>query len=177
MKRMKTVYHELEPVYDENAEILILGTMPSPKSRELQFYYAHPQNRFWKVLEVVFAVKLRTQSEKRQFLLEKHIALWDVVSSCTIKGASDSSIMNVVPNDIMALLEKTKIHSIFTTGKKAESLYQKYLYPKTKLTSVCLPSTSPANCAVNFEDLVKNYKQIKKAIEGAYTNYEMKKTL
>lgn len=162
MKPMTKVYHELEPIYNEKSKVLILGTMPSPKSREIGFYYGHPQNRFWKVLSLIFDVSFETKEEKIQFLLNKHIALWDVVSSCTIEGASDSTISDVVPNDIASLLDKTQISSIFTTGKKADALYQKYIYPKTHIKSICLPSTSPANCAVKEETLIEAYQSIVK---------------
>lgn len=144
---VQKVYHELAPVYNGASRILILGTMPSPKSREFGFYYSHPQNRLWKVLADVLGEPLpETIAEKERFLLDHKIAMWDVLCSCEIKGADDSSIMNPQPNEIGRILEAADIRAVFTTGKKATQLYQKLCYPVTKRPSVYLPSTSPANC-------------------------------
>ena len=154
----ETIIHPFNPIYDKDSKVLVLGSIPSPKSRELGFYYGHPQNRFWKVLSKVYDEPIpNTIEEKKTFVLKHHIALWDVVHSCEIVGASDSSIRNVVSNDIENLLLKTNIKYIITTGKKADSLYQKYTYKKTNIKSICLPSTSPANCAFKEE----SYKIIK----------------
>ena len=143
------IIHPFEPIFDNESKVLILGSIPSPKSREIGFYYGHPQNRFWKVLATIFKESIpKTNEEKTKFVLKYHIALWDVVKSCEIKGASDSSISNVEVNDIKALLQKTKIKYIITTGKKADMLYQKYCYQDAKINSICLPSTSPANCSM-----------------------------
>jgi len=157
------VFHTLEPFYDENSKILILGSIPSVKSRELNFYYAHPQNRFWKVLAAVFEEPYPiTKEEKTNFLIKHHIALWDVIASCDITGSSDSSIKNVKINNIKNLIEKTQITHIFTTGKKAYNLYQKYCFEKTKIKAFPLPSTSAANIAnFNFEQLQNAYKILK----------------
>ncbi len=152
------VTHELEPFYNDNSKILILGSIPSIKSRELGFYYMHPSNRFWQVLEKVFDEKI---IDKKTFLIKHHIALWDVIKECDIKSSSDSTIKNVVVNDINELLNKTKIDKIFTTGSKANILYQKYLYPQTKIKNIALPSTSSANAKMNLETLVKEYMAIK----------------
>ncbi len=158
---MEKVY-SFKPFYDENSEILILGTMPSVKSRNLGFYYMHPQNRFWKILETIYEEKIGENIEdKKRFLTKHHIALWDVVFSCTINLSQDSSIKNVKVNNVNKLLPKTKIQSIFTTGKKAYDLYNKYLFPKTKREAILLYSPSPANCAISFEKMVENYKSIK----------------
>ncbi len=153
------IEHTLEPVYDGESRILILGTMPSPKSRENGFYYGHPQNCFWRVLSEVLSDKLPvTNEEKRRFLLRHHIALWDVLKSCSIRGADDSSIKEPVPNDIAALVEKTNIRCIFTTGKKAYSLYTKYCKESTGLDAVSLPSTSPANRRYySTDDIIREY--------------------
>ena len=151
------VTHELEPFYDKDSKILILGSIPSIKSRELGFYYMHPSNRFWQVLEKVFKEKI---IDKKAFLLKHHIALWDVIKECDIKSSSDSSIKNVKVNDINKLLKKTKINKIYTTGSKADSLYQKYIYPKTKIKNIALPSTSSANAKMKLETLVEEYKII-----------------
>ena len=155
------VSHEFPALFDENSEELMLGSIPSPKSREQGFYYGHPQNRFWKVLAQVLNEPLPTTiDEKRAMLLKHHIALWDVLDSCTIIGASDTSIEDVVPNDIASLIAKTKIKRIFCTGATAYKLYEKYCETATEIKAVKLPSTSPANCAVSIEKLVEEYKKI-----------------
>lgn len=156
------VYHELEPVYDRNSRILILGTMPSPKSREFGFYYSHPQNRLWKVISEVFHEPApESVEEKERFLLEHNIAMWDVLRSCHINGADDSSILYPVPNDINLILAAAEIRAVFTTGKKATDLYRKLCYQDTGRPSIYLPSTSPANCRNhNFESLVEAYQII-----------------
>lgn len=158
------VEHTIKPVYDENSKILILGTIPSPKSREHGFYYSHPQNRFWKLMSIIFNTALPVNNEqKRKLLLENHIALWDVLKSCDIKGAGDSSIKNPEVNDIVWLLRESKIETIFTTGRKATDLYNKYCREYTNIDTYYLPSTSPANCAnFSLEDLVREYEVIKK---------------
>lgn len=151
------INHELPPVFDENCQILILGTIPSMKSREVKCYYGHPQNRFWKILEILFK---QTITDKKAFLLNHHIALWDVLASCEIKGSSDSSIKNETPNSIEYLLEKSSIQVIFTTGKMAHKYYQKYFKNTISIPEINLPSTSPANCAKKIEELVEEYKII-----------------
>ena len=151
------VFHELPPVFDENSKVLILGSLPSVKSRKVGFYYMHPQNRFWRVLEEIFKEKIE---EKKEFCLIHHIALWDTCASCEITSSSDSSIKNIVPNDLSLILEKANIVQIFTTGKKAHEIYQKYLYPVYKKEDICLSSTSPANAKKKLKDLVEEYKKI-----------------
>lgn len=154
------IKHELEPFYNSDSEILILGSIPSVKSRELGFYYCHPQNKFWKILANIYKeTELKTIEEKKQFLVKHKIALFDVIASCDIKGSSDSSIKNIKVNDINKLIKNSKINKIFTTGEKATNLYKKYCYPITKIESIYLPSTSPANCGYcSYEELVKIYK-------------------
>lgn len=156
------VTHTLQPVYDKNSNVLILGTIPSPKSREYGFYYGHPQNRFWKVLSALFQAEIPIDNEaKKQFVLSRHIALWDVLASCTISGASDSSIKNPIPNDIGRILSEANIRSVITTGQKAFALYQRYCEPSTHRKAICLPSTSPANCRnYDLEDLIQAYQVI-----------------
>ena len=151
------VFHELPPVFDENSKVLILGSLPSVKSREVGFYYMHPQNRFWRVLEEIFKEKIE---DKKEFCLIHHIALWDTCASCKITSSSDSSIKNIVPNDLSLILKKANIVQIFTTGKKAHEIYQKYLYPVYKKEDICLSSTSPANAKKKLKDLVEEYKKI-----------------
>ena len=158
---MEFIEHTLSPIYDENSNILILGTMPSPKSRELGFYYSHPQNRFWRVLSTLYLESPPSSvEEKTAFVLRHHIALWDVLKSCRIEGADDSSIKDPVPNDITGLLRQTNIHQVFTTGTKAAALYKRFC-SNTAGSAISLPSTSPANCRhYNFERLVEAYKVI-----------------
>lgn len=148
--------HTISPVFDKDSEILILGSFPSVKSRESCFFYGHPKNRFWSVLAEVFADTLpETIEEKRSFLLKHHVAVWDVIASCTIKGSSDSSISDAVPNDLSKICAQSQVRRVFTNGKLADRLYRKYLEEKTHIQAVCLPSTSPANAAWSLENLVK----------------------
>ena len=156
---VQKVVHEFEPIYDRDSRVLILGTMPSPKSREYGFYYSHPQNRLWRVLADVFGEPVpATKEEKVRFLLNHRIAMWDVLSSCTIKGADDSSITDPVPNDIGRILRAADIRAIFANGKKAADLYRKFCFPVTGRPAVYLPSTSPANCAKPYEFMVEAYR-------------------
>lgn len=155
------IHHPIEPVFDENSQILILGSFPSVKSREETFFYAHPQNRFWKVVAAVFDAEVpKTTEEKKKFLLLNGIALWDVISSCEIHGSSDSSIKNVSVNDIEYILKNACIKQIFVNGKTAEKYYNKYIRDKINRKAICLPSTSPANAAWNTERLIGEWKQI-----------------
>ena len=152
------VVHELEPIYDRESKILILGSMPSVMSRKLGFYYMHPSNRFWKVLSGVFEDDV---TDKKAFLKRHHIALWDVISECLIENSSDSSIKEVKVNDLEVILKVAKIEKIVTTGSKADSLYQKYIYPKILIKNIALPSTSSANARMSLDDLIEEYKVIK----------------
>lgn len=148
------IVHSFEPVYDKASEILILGTLPSVKSRENNFYYGHKQNRFWKVLATLLKEPVPdTIEEKKAMLLAHRIALWDVIQSCDIKGSSDSSIKNVQPTDIGMILEKTNITRIYANGNKAGQLYKRYQFPVTGIEAMVLPSTSPANAAWSLERL------------------------
>ncbi len=158
---MKRTYveHTLEPIWFSDSEILILGTMPSPKSREKNFYYAHPQNQFWKTLAGVFDEPVPTDTHQCVLLLKKHkIALWDVLESCDIEGASDASICNPVPNDIAAIIRCSYIHKIYTTGTTAYKLYNKLIRPKIKKEAILLPSPSPANARMSLDALILKYK-------------------
>ena len=155
------IVHSFEPVYDRASEILILGTLPSVKSRENNFYYGHKQNRFWKVLAALLKEPLPdTIGEKKTMLLAHRIALWDVIASCDIIGSSDSSIKNVVANDIGRILSEASIRQIFVNGQTAFKLYKKYVLPETGVMPVCLPSTSPANAAWNMEKLTEAWQVI-----------------
>ena len=156
--------HPFEPVYDENSTILILGTFPSVKSREANFYYAHPRNRFWKVIGAIIGETMpETVEAKKAMLLMHHIALWDVVSSCDIAGSDDTSISNVIPNNLDAILAKCGIRLICTNGRTAENLYRLYIQPYNGREQVSLPSTSPANAAYSLERLVRQWNVIRQA--------------
>jgi hypoxanthine-DNA glycosylase len=158
---MMTQTHPIPPIYNKNSKILILGSFPSVKSREQQFFYGHKQNRFWKVLSQILEYPLPQDiSQKREMLLNNHIALWDVIASCSITGSSDASITDVVPNDISQILETADIQAIYCNGTKAYELYQKYIYPTNKIQAKKLPSTSPANAAYSMERLVEAWKII-----------------
>lgn len=160
---MEHVTHDdVKPVYNEHSQILILGSMPSKKSREAKFYYAHPQNRFWRILAKLFQESI---VDKRNFVLKHNIALWDVISACDIEASSDASIKNVIPNDLTKILNTSPIKAIFTNGKTAEKYYQKYIYPLTKISSICLPSTSPANCRIKEEQLIEEWSTILKYLK------------
>ena len=155
------VTHEFPALFDSNSRVLLLGSIPSPKSREQGFYYGHPQNRFWKVMAQVLGEKLpETIPQKKAMLKKHHVALWDVLESCTIVGASDTSIEDVVPNKISDLVKKSRVTRIFCTGATAHKLYQKYCAADVGLDAVKLPSTSPANCAVPLDKLVEAYRSI-----------------
>lgn len=155
------IVHSFEPVYDKASEILILGTLPSVKSRENNFYYGHKQNRFWKVLATLLKEPVPdTIEEKKAMLLARRIALWDVIQSCDIKGSSDSSIKNVQPTNIGMILEKTNITRIYANGNKAGQLYKRYQFPVTGIEAMVLPSTSPANAAWSLERLCKAWHVI-----------------
>ena len=155
------VEHPISPVFDSNSKILILGSFPSVKSRETNFFYGHPQNRFWKVLAMVFDTMVPiTIEEKRAFLLANGVAVWDVIQSCDIVGSSDSSIKNVVANDPCVILDNAPIEQIFVNGKTAEQYYKKYIEKEIGRKAICLPSTSPANAAWNVERLAEQWRQI-----------------
>lgn len=154
--------HPIPPLYDENSKVLILGSFPSVKSREQIFFYGHPQNRFWKVISTVIDEKTPiTIEEKSEFLHKNHIALWDVIASCEITGSSDSSIKNVIPNDLTEILKIAKIKQIFVNGKTAEKYYNKYIRDTIGREAVSLPSTSPANAAWSFDMLVNEWSILK----------------
>lgn len=161
MTELTYVEHTFEPIYDEHSKILILGTFPSVKSRENQFYYGHPQNRFWKVIAKVTGEEVPTTiEEKKEMLLRNHIAIWDVIHSCKIIGSSDSSIQDVVVNDFSELLENSDIERIYANGGKAYELYQKYALSQTGREIIKLPSTSPANAGCGLDRLCEEWGQI-----------------
>lgn len=153
------IVHPIEPVYDSNSLVLILGSFPSVKSRETAFFYGHPQNRFWRVLAENLNEEVPQNTEKKKaFLLKNRIAVWDVIGSCDIDGSSDASIRNVTVNDLNIILNNCDIKAIYVNGKTAYKYYQKYTEPFTGRPAVCLPSTSPANAAWNMERLTEAWK-------------------
>lgn len=155
------IKHPFPPLYDKDSKILVLGSFPSVKSREQLFFYGHPQNRFWKVTAAVFGDDVpKSIEDKKAFLHKNHIALWDVIASCDIEGSADSTIKNVVPNDLDAIIKNSKVKRIFVNGKTAEKYYNKYTKDKLGRAAVCLPSTSPANAAWNIERLVGAWRII-----------------
>ena len=158
---MKRIEHPFPPVVDEHCTTLILGSFPSVKSREDGFFYGHPQNRFWKVLAAVFGEAVPTDvPAKKAMLLRHYIALWDVIASCRITGSADSSIRDVVPNDIAALIQAHDIRAVFTNGRTAQALYDKHILPSLGIPAVCLPSTSPANAAWSAERLAAAWRAV-----------------
>ncbi len=156
------INHPIPPLYDENSRILILGSFPSVKSREAKFFYGHPQNRFWKVVATIFEDEVpQTIPKKRELLLKNHIAVWDVIKSCDIEGSADSTIRNVVANDLSVILDAANIERIYVNGKTAEKYYKKYTKDMVNRDAIVLPSTSPANAAWNLEKLVNSWKVIR----------------
>lgn len=156
---MEQVTHPLAPIFNANSHTLILGTMPSPKSREAGFYYAHPQNRFWRAIAAVYGAPVPENDAARAALILDHgLALWDVLASCTITGASDASIRNPVANDIAQLLRQTRITRVFATGHTAARLYARLAEPSAMLPCTALPSPSAANAAVSLERLIERYR-------------------
>ena len=155
------VEHGFPAFVEADSEVLILGSFPSVKSREQAFFYGHPQNRFWPMMSAIFGEEAgQSIEEKKRFLKRHHLALYDVIESCDIVGSSDASIRNVVPADIQSLIEGTKIKPILLNGKKAGSLFEKHLLPLLggSITYRIMPSTSPANAATKFIELVSEYK-------------------
>lgn len=155
------VNHQFPPVFDRNSRVLILGTMPSPRSREQGFYYGHPRNRFWPVLaEVLGEACPETVEEKKAMVLRHGIALWDVLASCEIRGADDASIRNPVANNMSEVMDHAHIRAVFATGTKAASLYRRFCREKTGMDIILLPSTSPANCRITQAELAEAYRRI-----------------
>ncbi len=154
---MEKLIHTINPIFNHDSRVLILGSFPSPLSRKNNMFYGNPRNRFWEILSAIFNEKIpQNNSGKIAFLLDKKIALWDVVKECEIHGASDSSITNVVPNDLDKIFSIANIRATFTTGQTATKLYAK-LFNKN---SIYLPSPSPANFGCNFDTMVQKYRAI-----------------
>lgn len=158
----KRLVHPVPPVFNKESQILILGTFPSVKSRESEFFYHHPQNRFWKVISAICNDTIpETIEEKKQLLLRNKIALWDVVQSCEVIGSADSSIRNVIPNDITPILEQADIQNLYANGGTAYRLYKRFIYKHIGREIILLPSTSPANASYSLEGLIEIWSDIK----------------
>ena len=156
------ILHPIPPTWNGESEILILGSFPSVKSREMAYFYGHPQNRFWKVMSVLFEEEIPGIAEgRRAFLLRHRIAAWDVIAACRITGSADSSIRDAEVNDLRPILEGAPIRKIFTNGKTADRLYRRYTLPVTGISAVCLPSTSPANAAWSLDRLAEAWAVIR----------------
>jgi len=157
--------HMIAPIFCKNSKVLILGSFPSVKSREVKFFYGNPKNRFWRVMAEILGrpVPLSVE-EKTAMLRDSGIALWDVIASCDIDGSDDSSIKNVVPNDLRIITENAGIKRIFTNGGKADKLYRAYCLQITGITATRLPSTSPANAGSSFEKLVTAWKAVAESL-------------
>ena len=154
--------HPIPPFFDEKSTVLVLGSFPSVKSREAGFFYGHPRNRYWMVVAAIFGSEpLTTIEEKKVFLRKNHIAMWDTIQSCTITGSSDSSIRDVVPNDLDRILKAAPIRRIFCNGTASYNLYMKYIYPKTGREALKMPSTSPANAAWSLPRLIDAWQILK----------------
>lgn len=159
------IKHPIEPVYNESSKILILGSFPSVKSREVGFFYGHPQNRFWRVISSLLGGNLpMTVEEKKTLLLKRKIAVWDVIASCEIEGSADSTIKSVTPNDLTVILAESDIKAIFVNGKTAEKYYNKYILKKINRPAILLPSTSAANASFSLEKLTREWSIIKEYI-------------
>ena len=158
---MQRLTHPFGPLYNDSSKVLILGSFPSVKSREQNFFYGHPQNRFWRVIASVFDQPVpQSIEEKKQLILSSGLALWDSIASCEITGSSDSSIRNAQPNDLSIILNNCNIERIYCNGRKSYELYQKYIRPQTGRAAVCLPSTSPANAQWTLEKLIRAWSVI-----------------
>lgn len=160
---MEHITHPIPPLYDAESRILILGSFPSVKSREAAFFYGHPHNRFWRVLAAALDCPVpQSVPEKAAMLHAHHIALWDVIASCDIEGSSDSSIQNVVPNDLTPIFAAAGIQAVFCNGAAAYQLYCRFQEPRLGLTATKLPSTSPANAAFSLERLIEAWRVIRR---------------
>ena len=152
--------HNIPPLFSESSRILILGSFPSVKSRESAFFYGHKQNRFWKMLAAVYGAETPASvPEKKALVLEQGLALWDVIAMCEIAGSADASIRNAVPNDLRIILDHSRIEKILLNGKTAERYYRQYNGSRIDVPAIQLPSTSPANAAVGFDELLSAWRK------------------
>ena len=156
------VEHPFGPLFDGNSRMLILGSFPSVKSREQQFFYGHPQNRFWKVIAALYGQEEpRTIPEKRTLILSHGLALWDSIASCVITGSSDATIREVRANDLRIILDHAPISRIYCNGRKSHEMYDKYILPVLGREAECLPSTSPANAQWSLDRLIDAWSVIR----------------
>ena len=156
------ILHPFGPLFGPDSRVLILGSFPSVKSREQQFFYGHPQNRFWKVIAALFGRDVpQTIPEKKKLILSNGLALWDSIASCVITGSSDASIREVRPNDLRIILDHAPIERIYCNGRKSHEMYEKYILPDLGREAACLPSTSPANAQWSLEKLIEAWSVIK----------------
>ena len=161
MKAYTHIVHPFGPLYNADSEVLILGSLPSVKSREQNFFYGHPQNRFWPLLAALFGEKAPgTVEEKKALALRHHVALWDTIYSCDIVGSSDSSIRSVVPTDLRPILAGSRVKRIFCNGRTSGLYYAKYQENVLNVKATVLPSTSPANAAWTMEKLMDVWRVI-----------------
>ena len=161
MSAAQKLAHPFPPLFDSISDTLILGSFPSVKSREAMFFYGHPQNRFWKLMAKLFDEEVPvTIEEKSSLILRNRLALWDSIRSCTITGSSDSSVKDVVPNDLSVIFDNSRVSRVFCNGALSHKMYMKYIFPHTNISAVKLPSTSPANAAFSVDRLYEHWKII-----------------
>ncbi len=155
------IIHPFGPLFGPDSRVLILGSFPSVKSREQNFFYGHPQNRFWKVVAALFGQDTpRTVPEKKELILSHGLALWDSIASCVITGSSDASIREVRPNDLRIILDHAPIERIYCNGRKSHEMYERYILPSLGRDAACLPSTSPANAQWSLDRLIAEWSVI-----------------
>ena len=155
------INHPIQPIYNKDSRVLILGSFPSVRSREVVFFYGHPQNRFWSLIAALCQESLPTSIEDKTELLLRHgIALWDVAAACEIKGSADSTLTKVVANDLTPILDGSSISQIFLNGSTADKYYRRLIQPRIQRTAIGLPSTSPANATWSFERLLDAWRVI-----------------
>lgn len=154
------ISHGFEPVFDERCRVLVLGSFPSVLSRQNQFYYGNPQNRFWRVLASVVGEEVPAVGDvpgKRALLLRHGVALWDVIESCDVRGSSDASIKNVTPSDVARITRVAPLEAVLCNGGTAGRLYRRWLESVTGIEAEVLPSTSPANASWGLGRLVERW--------------------
>lgn len=162
---MENRISSFQPIVDTHSEILILGSIPGAKSLEMEQYYAHPQNQFWKIIFEILGHDFTTNYEERLAILKQHgIALWDVIDTCERKGSLDTAIRNEEANDILGLLELyPNIKAIFCNGQKSFKNLQKIFHKNPPLPTYVLPSTSPAH-TMHYENKLKSWFKMKEFI-------------
>ena len=166
----KTQTHPFQPIFDKNSKILILGSFPSVVSRKFGFYYANPQNRFWRVLAGILNAPLpKSMDEKINFLLAYRIAIYDAAISCEIKGSSDAKMTAVTPANLEPIFKTANITQVYANGGKAYEICKKYLEDEiskaTKNVVIKLPSTSPANAKFSIDKLASEWSAIAEVLK------------